>query len=56
MAQVVELDAGEAGVLQRLAPPVADGVLVWWVVALPGEQPSILAGGAVGRRRARRAG
>lgn len=47
MPQVVELDAGQSGVAQRLAPPVPDGVLVRWVVALPDEEPPILAGAAV---------
>ena len=37
VSEVVELDAGEAGVAQCLAPPVANCVLVRWVVALPGE-------------------
>lgn len=48
VAQVVELDARHPGVAQRLAPPVADGVLVWRVVTLPGEEPPILADGVVG--------
>lgn len=47
MRQVVELDAGEAGSRQRLAPPVADSVLVRWVLALSGEEPLFLPGGAV---------
>ena len=48
VSEVVELDAGQPGVAQRLAPPVADGVLVRWVVALPREEPPVLAGGAMG--------
>ena len=35
-------------VAQRLAPPVADRVLVRRVVTLSGEEPLILARGAVG--------
>jgi hypothetical protein len=45
--EVVELDTSQAGVAQRLPPSVADGVLVPWVVTLPGKQPPILADGAV---------
>jgi hypothetical protein len=36
-------------VAQRLAPPLADGVLVGRVVALPGEEPAIFAGGVMCR-------
>src|SRR6478752_6445619 len=46
--QVVELDAGQFGVAQCLAPPVADGVVVRRAVAVPGEEPTIITGGAVG--------
>lgn len=49
--QVVELDAGQFGVVQCLAPPVADGVLVRRALAVPGEEPTITTGGGAGRPR-----
>jgi hypothetical protein len=38
--EVMEFDAGQLGVAQDLAPPVADGVLVR-IARWPGEQPSM---------------
>jgi hypothetical protein len=37
--EVVQLDAAEAGCGERRPPTVADGVLVGWLVGVPGEEP-----------------